>query len=84
MKKIKIITTVVLMSVLALLLPVNAFAESTAEETQGALSSNEAAMLIITAVLVVLAVISVIVANKRSKKYRQAFKKRKKKGVQDA
>ncbi len=79
MKKIRIISVLVLATVLAFSLSLNALAESVGEETQNSSTGNETVMFVIAAVLVILAVISVVLVNKKTKKYRQAFKKRKKK-----
>ena len=79
MKKIKYLSFLASAFALALAFPFNALAESTSEEANVGSSGNETLMLIIAAVFLILAVVSVVLVNKRTKKYRQAFKKRKKK-----
>ena len=79
MKTNKIISVLLLITLLAFSLSFNVLAEGSVEDTQAEQGNDLTAMLIITAILVVLAVISVLLVNKKTKKYRLAFKKRKKK-----
>ncbi len=79
MKRIKILSALLLITALAFSLSLTAYAESSAEDVQETSGNEVMVMLIIAAILAVLAVISVLLVNKKTKKYRQAFKKRKKK-----
>lgn len=79
MKTTKILSILVLATLLVFTLSLNVLAESSAEETANTPNADETVMFVIAALLVILAIISVVLVNKRTKKYRQAFKKRKKK-----
>lgn len=82
MRKIKITATlalsVLLSLLLLLLLSLTAFASSEAE-TQANADGSDIELYIVAGIFAFLAVISVILVNKKTKKYRQAFKRRKKK-----
>ena len=79
MKTNKIISVLLLITLLAFSFSLTAFAESSAEDVREASGNEVMIMLVIAAILAVLAVISVLLVNKKTKKYRLAFKKRKKK-----
>ena len=79
MIKNKILSVFALITASTPLLSQGVRAESTPEDVQAASGSDETVMLVIACVLVALAVVSVVLVNRRTKKYRQAFKRQKKK-----
>lgn len=78
MRKIKITATLALSVLLSLLLSLTAFASSEGE-TQANADGSDVELYIVAGIFAFLAVISVVLVNKKTKKYRQAFKRRKKK-----
>ena len=77
MKKTKILIGFLIIVSLVISLSINVFAEG-ADEASESGADNNALLFIIAGIFAILAVTAVLLVNRKTKKYRQAFKKRKK------